>query len=114
MFNWEDTVMAKEQIRANWIRTEHEDGFPNAEPDSDEDYLHEKATALEQAEITWDIAFKAGIQEVVEYIQPKLNKISELVGNIRGDWTDPRHDCREIWTILAEIAAKLKDWEVEK
>jgi len=59
-----------------------------------------------------EISFKAGIGEVTEWIKPRLDKISELVGNIRGDWTDPRGDCRAIWDILAEIEAKLKEWGI--
>lgn len=65
----------------------------------------------------YEAGFEAGRQEgrkeVVEFLKPRLDKISELVGNIRGDWTDPRSDCREIWDILAEIEAKLKEWGIE-
>ena len=60
-----------------------------------------------------EISFEAGKEIVVGFIAPKLTTISGLVGNIRGDWTDPRHDCREIWSILAEIETSLRKGEVK-
>ncbi len=61
-----------------------------------------------------EISFKAGIREVVEWLKPKLDKIGECTSEIRGDWTDPRDDCREIWRILSEIKAELKKWGIDE
>lgn len=63
---------------------------------------------VEQAEVS----FKAGIREVVRFTQPLLDRIDSLVSDIRGDWTDPRTECRAIWDITSEWQAKLKEWGI--
>ena len=46
---------------------------------------------------------KATLKTVGEYVIPELDKISSLVSDIRGDWTDPRAECRKIWEILDRV-----------
>jgi len=41
--------------------------------------------------------------ELREKIEEKLDKIGEHTSAIRGDWTDPRYDCRQIGQLLGEI-----------
>mgnify|MGYP001608597878 CR=1 FL=1 len=53
-----------------------------------------------------------GIKEVVEFTSPLMGKISNIIADIRGDWTDPRQNCRDARQLIAEWQAKLKDWGV--
>jgi hypothetical protein len=41
---------------------------------------------------------RAEVREVAEEIQGAAD-------NIRGDWTDPRSDCRAIWEQVARLRA---------
>ena len=67
-----------------------------------------------QAEISFPKGKQAGIREVVEFTQPLLDKINDLVSDIRGDWTDPRTECRAIWDIINQWQAQLKEWGLEE
>ena len=35
------------------------------------------------------------------------DKISAMASSIRGDWTDPRSECREIWRLCTKIKENL-------
>ena len=59
-----------------------------------------------------EISFKAGIKEVVEFTSPLMGKISDIIADIRGDWTDPRQNCRDAHQLITEWQAKLKEWEL--
>ncbi len=37
---------------------------------------------------------------------PVLKKLSDLFSDIRGDWSDPRHECREGQDLIAALIAK--------
>lgn len=45
---------------------------------------------------------------VIEKLGEALKKCSSLFSEIRGDWTDPRHECREGWRIVSEALALLQ------
>ena len=47
------------------------------------------------------------ISIVCEEIEPHLKKIEELIGDIVGDWIDPRHECRKIDEEVEAILALL-------
>ena len=32
-----------------------------------------------------------------------IDKISAMASSIRGDWTDPRSECREIWRLCTKL-----------
>ena len=74
-----DTVMSKVQQAEVWLRAEQNAGFLKdcnlrrvlSDPNlfGEEEYLHSQATAKAQAEIS----FKAGIKEVVEWIEDSWN-----------------------------------------
>jgi hypothetical protein len=34
-------------------------------------------------------------------VEPTLDRIEELFSEIKGDFTDPRHECREGWNAVA-------------
>jgi hypothetical protein len=38
-----------------------------------------------------------------------LRKCDELFHDIRGDWTDPRSECREGWRVIEEALAAWKE-----
>ena len=57
-----------------------------------------------------DESRKAGMREVVGFVQPLLGRINDLVSDIRGDWTDPRTECRAIFDIINQWQDKLKVW----
>ena len=59
-----------------------------------------------------DQARKAGRKEVVEFTSPLMGKISAIIVDIRGDWTDPRQNCRDAHQLITEWQAKLKEWEL--
>src|SRR5882672_9560367 len=40
------------------------------------------------------------LRAALEAAKADLLKCSELFSSIRGDWTDPRTDCREGWSII--------------
>ena len=69
-------------------------------------------------EAVTDISFKAGVevgvkqgrQEVIDITEPMMLAINKLSWDIRGDWTDPRHECREIQSILSKWQGYLKEW----
>ncbi len=118
MLEAKDTVIKNEGIMDLEIPCETCDskpawGFPTREC--------MEGIALKHREFQAEVSFKAGyrrgksdgIKEVVEFVTPKLDKINALVGNIRGDWTDPRTDCRAIWAILEEIGNFLKPKGIE-
>jgi len=54
---------------------------------------------------------QAGVREVVEFASPLMGKINDIIADIRGDWTDPRQNCRDAHQLIAEWQAKLKEWE---
>lgn len=43
-----------------------------------------------------------------ENLIKKLEEIKDLAWTIRGDWTDPRHECREIVRIADEAINEIK------
>ena len=55
---------------------------------------------------------KAECQERIERISKEIdlisNKIAECVSNIRGDWSEPRPDCKEIEQELRKLEALKK------
>ena len=65
-------------------------------------YEKEKFLLSEQAKITWDIACKVGINEVVQWIRKTyLDPLSKQAGLI------------QIRNLEADLKFKLKEWEVE-
>lgn len=65
--------------------------------------LRERDICLGQAEITWPIAFKVGIEEVVEWIE-------EMAKNRRRT---TKHKVNYITISHKTWQAKLKDWGVD-
>ena len=43
------------------------------------------------------------LQKRIEALEHGLRKCNVLFSEIRMDWTDPRHECREGWAIVAEL-----------
>jgi hypothetical protein len=91
--NWQDSVMSDKQIAE--LQAKY------SEP-SDESVGYERNIAQAQAEIS----FKAGARKVVESTQLLLKEIDKLVGDIEGDWTDPRSECHKISSLIG-------DWQRE-
>jgi len=49
-----------------------------------------------------DEAEQRGIRKVVEATRSTLEQIDSLVGDIEGDWTDPRYECGKISKLIGE------------
>lgn len=71
-------------------------------------------TALEEPSLVESIESMEKVLEELGYRKPldrtelreikeKLNKIGEHASEIRGDWTDPRYDCKQIGQLVDQI-----------
>ena len=90
--NWKDTVMNKEQL------SKINDAMP-----SNAKYGEVfKAIADKQAEISFPLGEKQGIDKVVESAKALLEEIDGLVSDIEEDWTDPRYECKKISKLIGE------------
>ena len=43
-----------------------------------------------------------------------LDGLQQALNEIRGDWTDPRHDVRRGWAFLAELRARVEYWFIDR
>ena len=75
-------------------------------------YPLEIYTLLEaQAEISFPLGKQEGRKEVVDFVNPLMEKIAHFTSDIGGDWTDPRYECDCIYDLINEWRAK--EWGIE-
>jgi len=57
--------------------------------------------------------YQDGIRKVVESTKSLLEEIDGLVGDIEGDWTDPRYECTKISKLIGEWQREWKEWGID-
>lgn len=55
----------------------------------------------DEEKTTWEMPEETAVQIV--------DKIRSFASDIRGDWTDPRSECREIWRLCDVLKERLKE-----
>lgn len=51
---------------------------------------------------------KLSLEQALQVAYTALQECYNLFSSIRGDWTDPRSDCREGWAIINAAQAVIK------